>query len=363
METKNRPSIILLVIIFFLFLIGILVLSTASAPYSLSKGRPADFLITHQLLYGILPGLILGIIAYKININFIKKYSFAIFILSYISMWLVFIPGLSKTEFGATRWLNLGSIGGFQPSEALKLATIIYASALMSAKKTAKGKFQSILILLGIVILVLLCQSNLSTMVIICTLAMIIFFISGAPIRYIAGMCSSAAIAFFCFMVLSPYRLERWKTFLNPELDPKDKGYHISQALIAIGSGGIFGAGLGLGEQKFGFVPESISDSIFTIYAAETGFIGSIILIGLFGAFTYMAFQIARKHHDSFSKFIAVGIGSWISLQAFINIGAMTGLLPLSGTPLPFLTYGSSHIIFEFIACGLLLNISKGIKS
>ncbi|MCK9393361.1 MAG: putative peptidoglycan glycosyltransferase FtsW [Candidatus Paceibacterota bacterium] len=363
METKNRPNIILLVIIFFLFFIGILVLSTASAPYSISRKLSADFLITHQLLYGILPGLILGAIAYKINLNFVKKHSFIIFLLAYIGMWLVFIPGLSMTEYGATRWLKLGPLGGFQPSEALKLATIIYASALMSAKKTPKEKLQSIAILLGAVGLVLLCQSNLSTMIIICTLAMIIFFTSGTPLKYTVGIFSLAGIAFFCFMISSSYRLERWKTFWNPELDPLDKGYHISQALIAIGSGGVFGSGLGLGEQKFGFVPESISDSIFTIYAAETGFIGSVILIGLFAAFTYMAFRIARKHHDNFCKFIAVGIGSWISLQAFVNISAMTGLLPLSGTPLPFLTYGSSHVIFELIACGLLLNVSKGIKA
>jgi len=363
METKNHPNIILLVIIFFLFLIGVLVLSTASAPYSISRNLSADFLITHQLLYGILPGLVLGIIAYKINMNFVKKNSFIIFLFAYIAMWLVFIPGLSMTEYGATRWLKLGPLGGFQPSEALKLATILYASALMSAKKTSKEKLQSIFILLGAVALVLLCQSNLSTMIIICTLGMIIFFVSGTPLKYTIGICSLAATAFFCFMVLSPYRMERWRTFLNPELDPLDKGYHIKQALISIGSGGIVGAGLGLSEQKFGFVPESISDSIFTIYAAETGFVGSIVLIGLFAAFTYMAFRIARKHHDNFCKYVAVGIGAWISLQAFINISAMTGLLPLSGTPLPFLTYGSSHIIFELIACGLLLNISKGVKA
>jgi len=363
MEIKKRPNIILLVISFFLLTIGILVLSTASAPYSISRSLPANFLITHQLLYGILPGLFFALIAYFINIDFIKKNSFVIFFIVYIMMWLVFIPGLSHTEYGATRWLNLGPLGGFQPSEAFKLATIIYASALMSAKKNHKEKLQSILVLLSAIVLVLLCQSNLSTMIIIALLAMTIYFVSGAPIKYIASMCSLAAIAFFCFMVLSPYRLERWKTFLNPELDPKDKGYHIVQALIAVGSGGIIGSGLGLSEQKFGFVPESISDSIFTIYAAETGFIGSVILILLFASFTYMAFRIAKKTNDSFSRYTAIGIGTWIGVQAFINISAMTGLLPLSGTPLPFLTYGSSHIILELVACGLLLNISKNAKS
>jgi cell division protein FtsW len=160
-------------------------------------------------------------------------------------------------------------------------------------------------------------------------------------------------------MVFKAYRSDRWQTFLNPAEDPYGKGYHIQQALISIGSGGIIGSGLGLSEQKFGFVPESISDSIFTIYAAETGFIGSAILVGLFVGLGFMAYKIARNTADLFSRYAAIGIGSWISIQALINIAAMTNLLPLSGTPLPFLTYGSSHIVFEFIGCGLLLNISK----
>lgn len=362
MEIKKHPNLILLGIIFFLFLIGILTLSTASAPFSILKGKSADFLITHQLLYGIIPGLVCGIIAYKINLEFVKKYSFLFFVFAYILMWLVFFPGFSRTEFGATRWLDLGPIG-FQPSEILKLATIIYVSALMSAKKTAKEKLKSIIILLVLIGVVLLCQSNLSTLIIIATLVLSIFFVSGTPLKYIFSICSAAFLLAFCFVILSPYRMERLKTFLNPDLDPLDTGYHIKQALISIGSGGIIGSGLGLSEQKFGFIPESISDSIFTIFAAETGYIGSIILIGLFLAFIYMSFYIAQKHSNNFCKFTAIGIGIWISLQAFINISAMTGLLPLSGTPLPFLTYGSSHIICEFVACGLLLNISKGIKT
>ncbi|MDD4409454.1 MAG: FtsW/RodA/SpoVE family cell cycle protein [Candidatus Pacebacteria bacterium] len=358
MKKIARPNIILSVIIFFLFSIGVLILATASAPYSISRGLPAEYLIKNQLLHGVLFGLIFGVIAYKMPMSFFKKYSLPIFIFAYICMWLVFVPGLSRTEYGATRWIGIGSVG-FQPSEALKLATIIYISALMSSARQHKEKFTGLLIALGMIGLVLVCQSNLSTLIIISSLALIIFFISGTPKKYNFLMWGGSALLFFCLMVFKSYRSDRWQTFLNPENDPLGKGYHISQALISIGSGGLIGSGLGLSEQKFGFVPESISDSIFTIYAAETGFIGSIFLIGLFFSFVFMSYRLAKQATDPFQSFVAVGIGSWITIQAFVNVAAMTGLAPLSGTPLPFLTYGSSHIIMELIACGLLLNISK----
>jgi cell division protein FtsW len=358
MKKRTRPDIFLSVIIFLLFLIGILILATASAPYSISRGLPAEHLIKNQLLQGVLFGLIGGIAAYFTPIEFIKKKSFLIFVGAYICMWLVFFPGLSRTEYGATRWLGIGGVG-FQPSEAMKLATILYVSALMSTNKPNRSKLNSVLIVLGLIGLVLVCQSNLSTLIIISSLIFIIFFISGTPKRYSFGMWGVAAMAFFCLMIFKSYRSDRWNTFLNPEADPLGKGYHITQALISIGSGGVTGSGLGLSEQKFGFVPESISDSIFTIYAAETGFLGSLLLVGLFSGFAFTSYRIAKGLTDPFPKYVAIGIGSWISIQAFVNIAAMTGLAPLSGTPLPFLTYGSSHIIFEFIACGLLLNISK----
>lgn len=358
MKKVIRPNIFLSVVIFFLLMTGVLILATASAPYSISRGLSAEYLIKNQLLHGVLFGLIFGAIAYKMPLAFFKKYSLLIFLAAYICMWLVFVPGLSRTEYGATRWIYVAGVG-FQPSEALKLATIIYVSALMSSVKKPKEKLISLIGVLGLIALVLICQSNLSTLIIISGLAMIIFFVSGTPKRYSFTMWGVGAFVFFCLMVFKSYRSDRWNTFLNPEADPLGKGYHINQAIISVGSGGLTGSGLGLSEQKFGFVPESISDSIFTIYAAETGFIGSLFLIGLFSSFVFMAYRLARQVNDAFSGFVAIGIGSWIAIQAFVNIGAMTGLVPLSGTPLPFLTYGSSHIIMELIACGLLLNISK----
>jgi cell division protein FtsW len=156
--------------------------------------------------------------------------------------------------------------------------------------------------------------------------------------------------------------MKRISVFFNPETDPMGIGYHIKQALIGIGSGGIIGSGLGFSSQKFGALPEATSDSIFAIYAEETGFLGCLFLIAAFSIFLITSFIISKKLIDNFEKLVAIGISSWIAIQAFVNIAAMTGLLPLSGTPLPFITYGSSHLLFELIACGILLNVSAQAK-
>ena len=168
-----------------------------------------------------------------------------------------------------------------------------------------------------------------------------------------------AVIGFLLIIKIAPYRILRILVFLNPEIDPMGVGYQIKQALITIGSGKISGVGLGLSEQKFGFLPQSISDSIFAIFAEETGFLGSAILIILFLAFFWRGFKIASRQREKFPKFIAFGITFWITLQAFINIGAMIGLVPLTGIPLPFMSYGGSALISELIGLGILLNISK----
>ena len=160
-------------------------------------------------------------------------------------------------------------------------------------------------------------------------------------------------------MKIAPYRAARLLVFLNPETDPMGMGYQLKQALIAVGSGGIFGLGLGMSVQKFGFLPQSMADSIFAIFSEETGFIGSLILIFLFLIFFWRGFKIAKKSMDQFSKLAALGISCWIILQALINIGSMIGIIPLTGVPLPFLSYGGSALVTELIGVGILLNISK----
>ncbi|MFA5087131.1 MAG: putative peptidoglycan glycosyltransferase FtsW [Candidatus Paceibacterota bacterium] len=360
-KAKNKPNMALLVSIFLLTLIGVLALTTASAPLSLKSGNSPAHYLFNQLIRGLIPGLILGFIAFKIPLNFYKKYSLLFFIGASLLTLAVFIPAFSETQGGATRWLNLG-FTSFQPSEFLKLATILYLSAILSSARPMKKRIPPFFLVLGLVALALILQSNLSTLIIISAIACIIFFAANTPLVYNLGIWIAGAALAAAMVIFAPYRMQRFLTFLHPESDPLGVGYHINQALIAIGSGGLIGSGLGFSSQKLGFLPEATSDSIFAIYAEEMGFIGCLFLIGAFLMFTVTSFFIFKKSADSFNKLVAIGIGSWITIQAFVNIGAMTGLMPLSGTPLPFITAGGTHLIVELIACGILLKISTQIR-
>ena len=219
--------------------------------------------------------------------------------------------------------------------------------------------FLPFLIFLCIVAIALVLQRDISTLGIITIALITIYFIAGTPvwqtILTILGGAGAAAV----LIAIKPYRFERILTFLNPGIDPLGIGHQINQSKLAIGSGGIFGKGLGMSVQKFGFLPESMTDSIFAIIGEELGLIGCAALVMAFLAFLYLGFKISSLATDKFSKLVAVGLSTWIVFQAFINIASNIGLFPLSGIPLPFFSYGGSHIIAELIAVGILLNISK----
>jgi len=341
-----------------LLILGILFLSSVSAVFSQERfGKPWYYLF-HQTIYGIVPGIILGFVVFRINLSKIKKWSFLIILGVLILMVLVFIPGLSIISGGAPRWLNLGFVS-FQPSEFLKLAFIIYFSTLLGSRKISLMPF---FVIIGVIILLLACQSDISTLGTIISTAIIMYFLAPTPFWHIVLITLLTAGAFLILIRLAPYRMKRLQVLLGLIKDPMGLGYQIKQILIAIGSGGIFGAGLTESYQKFGFIPQTISDSIFAIIAEETGFIGSLFLISLFMIFLWRGFAISKKTTDKSLQLLAVGISSWISIQALINIGAMVGILPLTGIPLPFISYGGSHLVVELIGVGILLNISRSVK-
>ena len=356
MKIKNFPNITLFVTICILVVIGLLALATSSVPLSMKVTNNANYYFVHQLLYGLLPGLILGFIAFKTPLHKLKKLSLPIFVVAYILMLLVFVPGLSKSEWGATRWLNLG-FASFQPAEVLKLAMIIYLAAILNNEKDRR-KFTAFAIIAGLVFISLLLQKDMGTLIVLFSIAFIMFFCSKTPIKQTLAIFLLSIGGFIALIAFAPYRVKRLMTFLHPEADPLGSGYHINQALISVGSGGLFGSGLGFSIQKFGFVPQSISDSIFSIFAEETGFAGCLLLIGLFLILFYSVLSISKRVNDEYLRLIAIGVGSWLIVQAFVNIGAMVNLVPLTGIPLPFVSYGGTHLIAELIGCGILLNVS-----
>jgi len=281
-------------------------------------------------------------------------------------MLLVFIPKVGTFLGGAKRWISLGPFA-FQPSEFLKLIFIVYLSAWLTKQRIKKNKlyqlFLPLVAILATICLLLIFQPDISTLVIIATVASIMYFSAETPF-YQTGLLISAGIGGLAILIkMAPYRLNRFMVFLRPNIQPLGMGYQIKQSLIAIGSGGILGQGLGLSIQKFGFLPHPMTDTIFAVFSEETGFVGALILILLFLIFAWQGFKIAKKCSDTFLKLMAIGITSWIAIQAFVNMGAMVAILPLTGIPLPFISYGSSHLIVELIGVGILLNISRRIKT
>lgn len=326
------------------------------------NGIEISKVVFNQAVFGLGFGLCLMYIISHINYRTWNKYAFYIFLLSIVVTLLVFLPQLGITVKGATRWLSLGPFS-FQPAEFLKLGFILYFAAWFSGVRMKVHTFAygliPFVILLAIVSVILLKQPDTGTLGVLFAAALSIFFASGARMRDVAILCGTA---FFLLGVLAytrPYVLDRIITFFNPLSDVKGSGWQIGQALIAIGSGEWWGRGFGHSVQKFTYLPEPISDSIFAVFSEEFGFVGAIIIICFFVALAFRGFYIAERAPDYFSRLTVVGIVILITSQAFFNIGSMLGLVPLTGLPLPFISHGGTALLFTFIGSGIILNISR----
>ena len=370
---KNRPDYFLLVIVAVLILLGLVIIASVSA--SISPDNPMLYLFRH-IKRGLIPGLLLGFAAFKIPLPLLRKWSFALLLFSLFLTALVFVPGIGIHMGGATRWINLGLVT-FQPSELLKLSFVIYLAAWLAAR-TAKPEskkkelvFKKIgswsnttllafLAIMGVIVLLLLKQPDASTLVLIAACAFLMYFSAQTPFKHILLIIALGVCGLFFLIMTRPYRFERIRVFWDRETDPMGLGFQISQAIITVGSGGIFGMGLGMGIQRF--LPQPLTDSIFAVFAEQAGFIGSLALVTLFVLFFWRGWVIAKKSGDIFCKLAALGISFWIVLQAFVHIGVSLGLVPVTGIPLPFISYGGTAMAISLIGVGILLNISKNVR-
>lgn len=343
-----------------LLIFGFILITSTSAPFSETLFGHPFYYLRHQLIFGFVPGLICGILLLFVNLERIKRYTIFLLLFNLLFLFLVFVPPLSASSRGATRWIKLGAIT-LQPSEFLKISFILYLSAWISSKSRKKNIEFLIyfLIIFSVIALFLILQPDISTLGVISVVAVVIFFLGKTPLWQTMLFVICFAFLFLILSQTAPYRLKRLLVFLNPNFDPMGAGYHLKQAEIAIGSGGIWGRGLGLSEHKFGFLPHPFSDSIFAVFAEEAGMIGSIFLLSLYFVLFTSLFFIGIKQRNDYYKLIVFGILVWFSFQTFVNIGAMVGLVPLTGIPLPLLSYGGSHLIAEVIAFFLILNICK----
>lgn len=359
----HKPDYIFIGLFAFIAIFGLVMLSSASSAVAFQRFGDSLYYVKHQLFYGFIPGAIICAIISFIDYKVFKRLAFPFFIASIVLLLGVFIPGLGQTFGGAQSWIQLGGLT-FQPSEIVKLAFIIYLAAWLERREKKVIKdfsegFMPFLIALGIIMLLIGLQPDVGTMTIIVMIALMVYFVAGADIKHILSFSAAGAAILALLIKIAPYRAARFTVFLHPELDPQGIGYHINQALLAIGSGGLFGLGFGYSRQKHLYLPEVIGDSIFAVIAEEIGFLMVVVVLLIFLGMIYRGYQIARNAPDMFAKLVVAGIISWIGFQSFVNIAAMVGLLPITGLPLPFVSYGSSSLVVLFAAMGIVINISR----
>lgn len=269
---------------------------------------------------------------------------------------LVFVPGIGVGLLGAHRWIDLG-VFLLQPAEFVKLGLAIYLAAWFSNKE--KGRLPAFLLLMGLVLGLVMAEPDMGTTIVILAEALVIYFLSGAKILYFSLIVPLIGFLGLLLIKISPYRAKRLSAFLNTDSSLESSSYHVKQILISLGAGGLTGVGLGNSMQKYAYLPESTTDSIFAIIAEELGFVGAVGLILFFIFIIYRCFRIIVNCRNNFGRLLAGGITTFLATQAIINLAAQTALIPLTGIPLPFISYGGSALIVDFAAVGILLNISR----
>ncbi len=341
-----------------LSLIGIFFVFEASSVSSATQFHDSFYFFRLQAIWvviGIFGMILMSFFDYH-NLYYI---AFMSMIATIILLVAVLIPGIGSAAGGARRWIDLGFFS-LQPTEIAKFSVILYLSSWFIHKE--RKRFFSFIMLLGILIGLIMLQPDMGTASIVFGISIIIYFLAGIDLHYLLLLIPASVAGFIVLVKTSPYRFQRIVTFLNPSHDPLGVGYHVNQILISLGNGGFFGQGFGASRQKYLFLPEAHTDSIFAIIAEELGYVGSVLLILGFAILLYQIYKAGTNSKDRFGRLLAGGILAYFSLQITINLAGMVGLMPLTGVPLPFISYGGSHILVSFALMGMLINIAKRVK-
>jgi cell division protein FtsW len=362
MIKEKKVDRFFLIIMFLLLAIGVAVFVSASLGVFAKNEKIFRSVLFSQLVLGLGCGLIGMYFCLKIDYKFWRKYSFLIFLGAILLTAAVFVPQLGWSHGGALRWIKLGSVS-FQPVEILKFGFIIYFASWLSWAKNRVQNFSfGILpfsIMLAIIAVILFKQPDTKSFILIAVTGIVMLFISGVPLKYILGVGTGALILLASLVFFTPYLQERVKTFIDPSADPRGSSYQIQQSLIALGSGGVFGRGYGQSIQKFSYLPEPQGDSIFAVLGEEFGFVGTVGTIFLYLLFALRGFRIANNSPDLFSRLLVSGIVIMITMQSFMHIASVTGVFPLTGVPLPFMSLGGTSLMISLAAVGMVLQISK----
>lgn len=351
---KKQFDFTLTTIVAVLVIFGLIMVYDASSIQGLRDFKDGTYYIRQQLIW-VLLGIVSLFFFSQFNYTKFKKIALPLLLISFALLVAVFIPGLGVSGGGAHRWLKIGP-GTLQPTEIIKLTGVIFLASIFEKRV----RLLPFLILIGSVSLITaVLQKDLGSTIVFVLTSLILYFGSGGVIWHLITILPVGAIAFFGLVLTSSYRSKRILAFLDPFSDTQGFTYHISQVLIALGSGGFLGLGLGHSRQKFEYIPEVTTDSIFGIVGEELGFVGAAFLIILFVMLILRGLKISNDCPDRFGKILALGLTAWLGIQIGINLSSMVALLPLTGVPLPFISYGGSALLVNLTAVGILLNISK----
>jgi cell division protein FtsW len=361
-DARGRPDYWILGLTLALTCVGLLAVYSASFAIGYSDFNNVNYFIIKQIAAAAV-GVVLLLVFYRIDLGLLRRYSPIIMALSLLTLFVVLIPHVGVRSNGANRWISIGPLPALEPSEFAKLAMIVYISAWLAAKgdqlKQLSLGVVPFVIMVGLVGGLILIEPDMGTAIIITLTTTTMFFVAGASLRHVLALGIAGLAGAALLVAVEGYRSARLVSFLNPEKDPAGAGFHILQLLIALGSGGIKGIGLGASRQKFFYVPGAHTDGIFAIIGEELGFIGGAFVIVLFAVLIYRGFRASSRSQDSFNRLLALGVSCWIGYEAVINIGGITRSIPMTGIPLPFVSYGGSALMSALAGVGLLLNVSR----
>ncbi len=359
----HHPDYLLLVATCIITILGLVILASASSDIGKIRFNDSYYYLKHQMVNGLAIGLLGLAVAWFIRYQHYRRLSFIALLLNLGLLVLVFVPSFGIAGGGASRWVGVGPIS-FQPAELLKITYIIYLAAWLANPKMNRVKdmaqgFVPFLVISGVIAALLFAQPATSVVVILISAGLAIYFVSGAPWRYFFITIGAGLLGLALLVRFTPYRWERIQTFLHPTKDTQGAGYQINQATIAIGSGQLTGIGYGQSTSKINRLPAPLDDSIFAIAAQELGFIGAGGLVMLFGLIVFRLLWLARQLRDRFGSLLLIGFATIIAFQSIVNMGAISGLIPLTGVPLPFVSYGGTALAVFLTMIGISLNISK----
>jgi cell division protein FtsW len=360
--TTTTLSWVIVALVVALNLIGLVMILSASSVQALTNYGSAWYVFERQFAWAAI-GAVAFFVASRVDYHSWQRHSRALLVLGFAGLAAVLVPGVGIEVEGARRWIGIGSFVGFQPSEVAKIVLLVFTADVLTRRAERiddwKATVLPVVAVLAIFAALVMAEPDLATSIELGFIVVSVLIVAGVPGRALAKVFGGLGVVTTLFALVEPYRRDRMLTFLHPWHDVANKGYQISQSLIALGSGGVTGVGLGNGRAKWQFLPAAQTDFIFAIIGEELGLFGTLMIVGLFVVFAVIGYRVAMRAPDRFGSLLAAGVTTWVVGAAVLNIGMVTSVLPVSGVPLPFLSAGGSSLVILMVAAGMLVNVAR----